>query len=277
MKVTDVGAVDKDHAKRPHAPENFRTWTQVIDFTTPQAVLATFEAASARAKKHVVGNHGWLQRSGSACSKLVEKSQLVFFTGATTFFRWGSKPCFSRRRETAGRNIAKFQFLEGNIFERHQRRKKKTPVGTAANAAKRLFVDDCGLREVEITSCRERARVVGMHEVVLDSPTTPATSVTDSQITPGFARGAVRARSGWPQKWGFFDSKTYGGDVRPISIHRPGPSIPLSQTDCHSERRSRTSAWPWVARKSKDPRQLRYRCARDCSSTNIWATPRKAR
>lgn len=60
--------------------------------------------------------------------------------------------------------------------------------------------------EVEITSFRE-GEVVGMHEVVLDSPADTIYLCHDAKSRRGFAEGAVRAAEWIAGKQGFFDFK----------------------------------------------------------------------
>src|SRR5437899_8144340 len=55
----------------------------------------------------------------------------------------------------------------GQIFERHHAQKKDAPSGTAV-AVQRIMHEACS-EELEIISFRE-GEVVGMHEVMLDSP-----------------------------------------------------------------------------------------------------------
>jgi len=58
--------------------------------------------------------------------------------------------------------------------------------------------------EIEITSFRE-GEVVGMHELVLDSPNDTIYLCHDAKSRRGFAEGAVRGAEWLPTKKGFFD------------------------------------------------------------------------
>jgi 4-hydroxy-tetrahydrodipicolinate reductase len=58
--------------------------------------------------------------------------------------------------------------------------------------------------EVEITSFRE-GEVVGMHELVLDSPNDSIYLCHDAKSRRGFAEGAVRGAEWLTGKKGFFD------------------------------------------------------------------------
>ena len=82
--------------------------------------------------------------------------------------------------------------------------KKDAPSGTAM--ALRSIVREASGTELEITSFRE-GEVVGMHEIVFDSPHDTIYLCHDSKSRRGFAEGAVRAAEWLPGKKGFFDFK----------------------------------------------------------------------
>ncbi len=170
----------------------------VIDFTAPQSVMGNVEACIAAGKNMVVGTTGWygdLER----VRHLVEKSQTGFLYGAN--FSIGINLLFEAARTAAG--ILQHQYL-GHIFERHHEQKKDAPSGTAMTLQK-IIRDNSGT-EVEITSFRE-GDVVGMHEVVLDSPNDTIYLCHDSKSRRGFAEGAVRATEWLAGKKGFYDFK----------------------------------------------------------------------
>jgi 4-hydroxy-tetrahydrodipicolinate reductase len=170
----------------------------VIDFTTPQAVLGNIEACVNAGKNMVVGTTGWygdLER----VRRLVEKKGTGFLYAAN--FSIGINLLFEAAQTAAG--ILQHQYL-GHIFERHHAQKKDAPSGTAVTLQK-IIRDASGI-EVEITSFRE-GDVVGMHEVVLDSPNDTIYLCHDSKSRRGFAEGAVRAVEWLAGKKGFFDFK----------------------------------------------------------------------
>jgi 4-hydroxy-tetrahydrodipicolinate reductase len=92
----------------------------------------------------------------------------------------------------------------GQIFERHHVQKKDAPSGTAI--ALQRILRDASDTELEITSFRE-GDVVGMHELVLDSPSDTIYLCHDAKSRRGFAEGAVRAAEWLIGKKGFFDFK----------------------------------------------------------------------
>jgi len=196
-EITLLGALDNARAMALTSEKLARV-DAVVDFTTPQAVLGNIEACVGAGKNMVVGTTGWygdLQR----VRQLVEKNQTGFLYGAN--FSIGINLLFEAARTAAG--ILQHQYL-GHIFERHHAHKQDAPSGTAVTLQK-IIRDTSGV-EVEITSFRE-GDVVGMHEVVLDSPNDTIYLCHDSKSRRGFAEGAVRAIEWLAGKKGFFDFK----------------------------------------------------------------------
>ncbi len=99
---------------------------------------------------------------------------------------------------------------KGQIFERHHAQKKDAPSGTALSL-QRLIEKRTG-EQLEITSFRE-GDVVGLHEVVFDSPSDRIYLCHDSKSRRGFAEGAVRAAEWLAGKKGFFDFKDVWRDL----------------------------------------------------------------
>ena len=170
----------------------------VIDFTTPQAVLENIEACVGAGKNMVVGTTGWYGDLDHV-RQLVEKNASGFLYGAN--FSIGINLLFEAARTAAG--ILQHQY-SGQIFERHHAQKKDAPSGTAVTLQK--IIRDASGKELEIISFRE-GDVVGMHEIVLDSPNDTIYLCHDSKSRRGFAEGAVRAAEWLAGKKGFFDFK----------------------------------------------------------------------
>jgi len=80
--------------------------------------------------------------------------------------------------------------------------KKDAPSGTALTLQK--ILNNSGGQELEITSFRE-GDVMGMHEVVFNSPNDRIYLCHDSKSRRGFAEGAVRGAEWLAGKQGFFD------------------------------------------------------------------------
>ena len=172
----------------------------VIDFTTPAAVLGNIEACVRAKKSIVVGTTGW-HGELSRIRRIVEDPGcgIGLLYGAN--FSIGVNLFFEVARSAAA--ALQHQYF-GQIFERHHAQKKDAPSGTAA-ALQRIIQDAAGT-ELEITSFRE-GDVVGLHELVLDSPCDRIYLCHDAKSRRGFAEGAVRAAEWLTGKQGFFDFK----------------------------------------------------------------------
>jgi len=174
------------------------TVEMVIDFTAPSAVCENIEACIRAGKNIVVGTTGWYGELPRFREK-VEKAETGLLYAAN--FSIGVNLFFEIAR-SAGVALQHQYF--GQIFERHHVQKKDAPSGTAA-ALQRIIQDASGT-ELEITSFRE-GDVVGMHELVLDSPSDTIYVCHDAKSRRGFAEGAVRSAEWLVGKKGFFDFK----------------------------------------------------------------------
>jgi len=170
----------------------------IIDFTTPQAVLENIEVCVRAGKNMVVGTTGWYGELAKV-RQMVEKSGTGLLYAAN--FSVGINLFFEVARTAAA--ALQHHYL-GQIFERHHAQKKDAPSGTAATLQK--IIEDASGTELEIISFRE-GDVVGMHEVVLNSPNDTIYLCHDAKSRRGFAEGAVRAAEWLPGKKGFFDLK----------------------------------------------------------------------
>jgi 4-hydroxy-tetrahydrodipicolinate reductase len=170
----------------------------VIDFTTPKAVLENIEACVGAGTNMVVGTTGWYSER-KRVRQLVEAHRTGFLYGAN--FSVGINLFFEVARTAAGG--FEHHYL-GQIFERHHAQKKDAPSGTAQTLQK--IIREVSGTELEITSFRE-GDVVGLHEVVLDSPNDTIYLCHDSKSRRGFAEGAVRAAEWLAGKKGFFEFK----------------------------------------------------------------------
>ena len=170
----------------------------VIDFTTPGAVLANIEACIHAGKRIVVGTTGWYAEI-PRIQAMVEDAGAGLVYAAN--FSVGVNLFFEIARTAA--TALQHEYF-GQVFERHHQHKKDAPSGTAI-ALQRIVRAASGT-EVEITSFRE-GDVVGMHELVLDSPSDTIYLCHDAKSRRGFAEGAVRAAEWLADKKGFFDFK----------------------------------------------------------------------
>jgi 4-hydroxy-tetrahydrodipicolinate reductase len=170
----------------------------VIDFTTPRAVLLNIEACLAAKKSMVVGTTGWYEEL-PRIQKIVAQSGTGFLFGAN--FSIGVNVLYEIA-QTASAALRHHYF--GQIFERHHVQKKDAPSGTAI--AMQQAIQRSSGAQLEITSFRE-GDVVGMHELVLDSPHDTIYVCHDAKSRRGFAEGALRGAEWLAGQKGFFDFK----------------------------------------------------------------------
>ena len=176
----------------------------VIDFTRPDAVIANIRACIAAKKPIVVGTTGWYEKIPDLRRETEAANAAVLF-GAN--FSVGVNLFFDIAR--AGAAASKHDYL-GHIFERHHVHKKDAPSGTAAMLQK--VIKDSSQTDLEITSFRE-GDVVGMHEVIYDSPNDTIYLCHDAKSRRGFAEGAVKAAEWLAGKKGFFDFRDVWREV----------------------------------------------------------------
>ena len=146
----------------------------------------------------VVGTTGWYDHL-PRLRELVLAAQTGFLFGPN--FSIGVNLFFEVAR-AAGAALE--HEYSGQIFERHHAQKKDAPSGTAITLQKILREAGGKEKELEIVSFRE-GDVVGMHEVVLDSPNDRIYLCHDAKSRRGFAEGAVRAAEWLAGKKGFFE------------------------------------------------------------------------
>ncbi len=168
----------------------------VIDFTTPSAVVANAEACVRAGKSMIVGTTGWYDQVPRLRER-VTAAKTGFLYGAN--FSIGMNLFFEIVQASAP--ALGFEY-SGQIFERHHAQKKDAPSGTAITL--RRILREAGGQELEVTSFRE-GDVVGMHEVVFNSPHDRIYLCHDSKSRRGFAEGAVRGAEWLAGKQGFFE------------------------------------------------------------------------
>jgi 4-hydroxy-tetrahydrodipicolinate reductase len=180
--------------------EKLREMDVVIDFATPACVVGNIEACVAAGKNMVVGTTGWY-------GELDRIRQLVETHGTGFVYAPNFSVGINLFLDVARAAAAALQRdYSGQIFERHHASKKDAPSGTAI-ALKRAMKEASGNgQDLEITSFRE-GDVVGMHEVVLESPADRIYLCHDAKSRQGFADGAVRAAEWLAGKKGFYDFK----------------------------------------------------------------------
>lgn len=170
----------------------------VVDFTTPDCVLANIHACVAAKKNMVVGTTGWYSEIPRIRTE-VETRGTGFVYGSN--FSIGVNLFFDLVQTSAP--ALQHKYLP-HIYERHHAQKKDAPSGTAVTI-QNLLQKNSNL-EIEVTSFRE-GEVIGMHEVVLDSTHDTIYLCHDAKSRRGFAEGAVRAAEWIAGKKGLFDFK----------------------------------------------------------------------
>ena len=183
---------------------NLRNVDAVIDFTTPDAVLANIAACIAAKKPMVVGTTGWYGELDRV-RREVENAGSGFVFGAN--FSYGVNLFFQIVRAAAP---ALQHGYAGHITERHHIHKKDAPSGTAAQLQQGL-AQAAGVR-VEITSERE-GDVAGIHTLELSSAGDRIVLTHEAKSRRAFAEGAVLAAEWIVGKSGFFDFKDIFGQL----------------------------------------------------------------
>ena len=181
-------------------PEKLSGIDALIDFTSPHCVLAHIEACVTAGKNMVVGTTGWYKEVDRVRS-LVERHKTGFIYAAN--FSLGVSLFLEVARSAAA--ALNHQYA-GQIFERHHAQKEDAPSGTAMAIQKIMHEAAPSHATIEITSFRE-GEVIGLHEVVFESPADRIYLCHDAKSRRGFAEGAVRAAEWLAGKKGFYEYK----------------------------------------------------------------------
>jgi 4-hydroxy-tetrahydrodipicolinate reductase len=214
--AAEVAAERKHHVRVISSKENpvcealtpvaLQTIDTVIDFTTPHTVLSHIEACVKAGKNMVVGTTGW-DHDLDRIHALVEHHKTGFLYAAN--FSVGVNLFLEVARAAAA---ALHHDYSGQIFERHHAHKKDAPSGTAI-AIQQVIREAAAPQEgLDIISFRE-GDVVGLHEVVLESPADRIYLCHDAKSRRGFAEGAIRAAEWLAGKKGFYDFKDVWRDL----------------------------------------------------------------
>jgi 4-hydroxy-tetrahydrodipicolinate reductase len=172
----------------------------VVDFTTPAAVVPHIQACVNAGKNMVVGTTGW-HGEAERIRSLVQAKGTGFLYAAN--FSIGVNVFLEAAVAAAA---ALRHGYSGQIFERHYANKKDAPSGTAITLQNEMRKSGATNEELEITSFRE-GEVIGMHEVVLESPADRIYLCHDTKTRQGFAEGAVSAAEWLAGKKGFYQFK----------------------------------------------------------------------
>lgn len=196
--------VDVNHDAAWLTPEHLRDFDVVVDFTSPDAVLANIDACMRAKKAMVVGTTGWYSEMARVRSA-VEQAGTGFVFGAN--FSYGVNLFFQIIKAAAP---ALTHGYSGHITEIHHIHKKDAPSGTAV-AMQRVLEQAADVR-VDITSERE-GEVTGTHTLELDAAGDRIVLTHEAKSRRTFAEGAVLAAEWIVGKTGFYDFKDIFGQL----------------------------------------------------------------
>jgi 4-hydroxy-tetrahydrodipicolinate reductase len=179
-------------------PEHLRNFEVVIDFTSPDAVLANIDACLRAKRAMVVGTTGWYSEMARVRSA-VEQAGTGFVFAAN--FSYGVNLFFQLTKAAAP---ALTHGYSGHITEIHHVHKKDAPSGTAV-AMQRVLEQAAGV-SVDITSERE-GEVTGIHSLELNAAGDRIVLTHEAKSRRTFAEGAVLAAEWIAGKTGFYDFK----------------------------------------------------------------------
>ena len=179
-------------------PENLRDLDVVIDFTSPEAVLANIEACLRAHKAMVVGTTGWYGEMARIRSA-VEQAETGFVFGAN--FSYGVNLFFEMVKAAAP---ALTHGYSGQITEIHHIHKKDAPSGTAITI-QRVIEKASGVL-LDISSERE-GEVTGIHTLELHSASDRIVLSHEAKSRRTFAEGAVLAAEWIAGRKGFYEFK----------------------------------------------------------------------
>jgi len=195
-----IASAEDNESGEALTPAKLQTIDAVIDFTTPHCVLTNIKACVQAGKNMIVGTTGWYSELDQV-RKLVETHSTGFVYSPN--FSVGVNLFFEIARASAA---ALHHDYSGQIFERHHADKKDAPSGTAITIQNLIRESGAAAADVEIVSFRE-GDVVGMHEIVFESPADRIYLCHDAKSRRGFAEGAIRAAEWLAGKKGFYDFK----------------------------------------------------------------------
>lgn len=181
---------------RALTPSTLKEINAVIDFTTPHAVIPNIIRCVEAGVPLVVGTTGWYQHMDRV-RELVSERKGALLYGSN--FSIGMNFFFKAMQAVAP--VLKSNY-RGSIVERHHIHKKDKPSGTAVTLQK--ILESGSGEKVEVASVRE-GETVGMHLVMLDSPSDTMLFTHDAKSRVGFAEGAVRAAEWIVGKKGFYE------------------------------------------------------------------------
>lgn len=177
-------------------PEHLARTDVVVDFTTPDSVIANVAAVVRAGKAMVVGTTGW-HAELDRVRALVEAAGTGFVFGAN--FSYGVNLFLEILRAASP---ALTHGYHGHIAERHHVHKRDAPSGTAL-LMQQLMLESSGT-QVSISSERQ-GDVAGTHILELLSSGDRIVLMHEAKSRRTFAEGAVLAAEWLAGKQGFYD------------------------------------------------------------------------
>jgi 4-hydroxy-tetrahydrodipicolinate reductase len=168
----------------------------VIDFTTPQAVIANMRACFANGTRVVVGTTGWYDKLGEMRA-ICERRNAALLYGAN--FSIGVQVLYQLARQL----VPLVPGYEISISETHHTDKKDAPSGTALTLKQALLDVDPSLK-VEIVSHRS-GEAVGTHTITARLGDDVVKIEHEALSRRSFALGAIRAAEWLCGKTGCYD------------------------------------------------------------------------
>ena len=179
----------------------------IIDFTTPEAVLANLRACLANGAKMVVGTTGWYGQLDDMKALTERRGGSLlhgtnFSLGVQLFLQLAAG--MTAQLQKAGYTFA--------IEETHHTAKLDAPSGTALTL-RDAVLPASGMADLPIESIRQ-GEAVGEHILLATGPSDKILLTHQSQSRRAYAEGAVRAAE-WlsQQKPGVYDFRQIFGDV----------------------------------------------------------------
>ncbi len=194
-RFTSVRTLKVDEASR----ERLAKVTALIDFSVPEAVLDTVEAAAELGCSMVIGTTGWLDDLETV-RRTVEEAGVGVVWAAN--FSLGTN-VFYRAVEEAARLFAVLEGYDPFIEEWHHKFKKDSPSGTALELRRRLK-RHYGERDIPVVSLRA-GYIPSIHSVGFDSTGDSVHFEHRARNRRGFAEGAFLAAKWLEGKSGFYE------------------------------------------------------------------------
>jgi 4-hydroxy-tetrahydrodipicolinate reductase len=198
FEVADVLDRAANDAGAGVTAERCRDVDVAVDFSTPEATLATAPRLAARGVSLVVGTTGWL--AGEAELRVAVARAGVGAVVAANFSLGAN--VLEALAEAAARLLAGADAYGAFIHEAHHSAKKDAPSGTAL-LLRRALERGGWTRPVDVASTRAGS-IPGTHTVGLDGPAETVELVHTVRDRATFAHGALAAARWVSGKKGWF-------------------------------------------------------------------------